>query len=71
MNAAATENLRSGGTLERDVRWHNKDNCKSQSQSQIKTDNQPVLVSGAYLGPATNFSFSLSFSFRQLMCGIL
>jgi hypothetical protein len=27
---------------------------------------QSVLVSGAHLGPATNFSFSLRFSFRQL-----
>jgi hypothetical protein len=27
---------------------------------------QSVLVSGTHLGPATKFSFSLKFSFRQL-----
>jgi hypothetical protein len=43
----------------------------SQSQSHITTDNQSVLVSGAHLGPATNFSFSLRFSFRQLLLVIL
>jgi hypothetical protein len=37
----------------------------SQSQSHITTDNRSVLVSGAHLGAATNFSFSLRFSFRQ------
>jgi hypothetical protein len=34
----------------------------TQSQSNITTDNQ----SDAHLGHATNFSFSLRFSFRQL-----
>jgi hypothetical protein len=32
---------------------------------------QSVLVSGAHLGPATNLSFSLRFSFRQLLFVIL
>jgi hypothetical protein len=34
------------------------------SQSHITTDSQSasVLVSGAHLGPTTNFSFSLRFS---------
>jgi hypothetical protein len=39
----------------------------SQSPSHITTDIQSVLVSGAHLGPATNFTFSLRFSFRQLL----
>jgi hypothetical protein len=48
------------------------DSCEVRSQSQSKShyDRQSVgqvLVSGAHLGPATNFSFSLRFSFVQLI----
>jgi hypothetical protein len=44
----------------------------SQSQSHITTDRQsasPSLVSGAHLGPATNFSFSLKFYLES--CGFV
>jgi hypothetical protein len=40
----------------------------SQSQQSV---GQSVLVSGAHLRPATNFSFFLRFSFRQLRFVIL
>jgi hypothetical protein len=49
--------------------WHSH-----QSQSHITTDRRsasPSWVSGAHLGPATNFYFSLIFSFRQLWFVIL
>jgi hypothetical protein len=39
---------------------------KSKSHYERQSVGQSVLVSGAHLGPATNFSFSLSFTFRQL-----
>jgi hypothetical protein len=44
---------------------------QSQSQSHITTDSQSasVLVSGAHLGPTTNFSFSLRFSLDT--CGFV
>jgi hypothetical protein len=48
---------------------------KSKSKSKRQYDRQSVghsvLVSGAHLGPATNLSFSLRFSFRQLRFVIL
>jgi hypothetical protein len=42
-----------------------------QSRSHSTTNNQSVLVSGAHLGPATIFSVSFRFSFRQLRFVIL
>jgi hypothetical protein len=39
---------------------------KSKSHYDRQSVGQSVLVSGAHLGPATNFSISLRFSFRQL-----
>jgi hypothetical protein len=44
---------------------------KSKSHYDRQSVGQSVLVSGAHLGPATNFSFSLRFSFRQLRLVIL
>jgi hypothetical protein len=41
---------------------------KSKSKSHY---GQSVLVSGAHLGPATNFSISLRFSFRQFVCYVV
>jgi hypothetical protein len=45
--------------------------CFSKSRSKSHYDQQSVgqsvLVSGAHLGPTTNFSISLRFSFRQLL----
>jgi hypothetical protein len=40
---------------------------KSKSHYDRQSVGQSILVSGAHLGPATNFSFSLRFSFRQLL----
>jgi hypothetical protein len=40
---------------------------KPKSHYGQQSVGQSVLVSGAHLGPATNFSFSLGFSFRQLL----
>jgi hypothetical protein len=40
---------------------------KSKSHYDRQLVGQSVLVSGANLGPATNFSVSLRFSFRQLL----
>jgi hypothetical protein len=39
---------------------------KSKSHYDRQSVGQLVMVSGAHLGPATNFTFSLKFSFRQL-----
>jgi hypothetical protein len=39
---------------------------KSKSHYDRQSVGQSVLVSGAHLGTATNFSVSLKFSFRQL-----
>jgi hypothetical protein len=39
---------------------------KSMSHHDRQSVSQTVLVSGTHLGPATNFYFSLWFSFRQL-----
>jgi hypothetical protein len=44
---------------------------KSKSHYDRQSVGQAVLVSGAHLGPATNFSFSLRFSFRQVLFVIL
>jgi hypothetical protein len=44
---------------------------KSKLHYDRQSVGQSVLVSGAHLGPATNFSFSLRFSFRQLLFVIL
>jgi hypothetical protein len=44
---------------------------KSKSHYDRQSVGQFVLASGAHLGPATNFSFSLKFSFRQLRFVIL
>jgi hypothetical protein len=44
---------------------------KSKSHYERKSVGQSVLVSGAHLGPATNFSISLRFYFRQLLFVIL
>jgi hypothetical protein len=43
----------------------------SQSQSHITTDSQSALVSGAHLGPATNFSFPSRFSLDSCRLVIL
>jgi hypothetical protein len=49
----------------------------SKSKSKLKSHydrqsvGQSVLVLGAHLGPATNFSFSLRFYFIQLLFVIL
>jgi hypothetical protein len=43
----------------------------SKSHYERQSVGQSVLVSGAHLGPATNFSFFLRFSFRQLRFVIL
>jgi hypothetical protein len=40
---------------------------KSKSHYDRQLVGQSVLVSGTHLGPATNFSISLRFSFRQLL----
>jgi hypothetical protein len=40
---------------------------KSRSHYERQSVGQSFLVSGVHLGPATNFSFSLRFSFRQLL----
>jgi hypothetical protein len=40
---------------------------KSKSYYDRQLVGQSVLVSGAHLGPTTNFSISLRFSFRQLL----
>jgi hypothetical protein len=49
----------------------NLENIKSKSKSKShyyrQLVGQSVLVSGAHLGPATNFSISLRFSFWQLL----
>jgi hypothetical protein len=39
---------------------------KPKSHYDRQSVGQSILVSGTHLGPATNFSFSLRFSFRQL-----
>jgi hypothetical protein len=44
---------------------------KSKSHYDRQSVGQSVLVSGAHLGPATNFSISLRFSFRQLLFVVL
>jgi hypothetical protein len=51
----------------------NSQSSKSKSKSHYgrQSVGQSILVSGAHLGPATNFSFSLRFSFRQLQFVIL
>jgi hypothetical protein len=48
-----------------------KSKSKSKSHYDRQSVGQAVLASCAHLGPATNFSFPLSFSFRQLRFGIL
>jgi hypothetical protein len=48
-----------------------KSKSKSKSHYVRQLVGQSVLVSGAHLGPATNFSISLRFSFRQLLFVIL
>jgi hypothetical protein len=40
---------------------------KSKSHYDRQSVGQAVMVSGANLGPATNISFALRFSFRQLL----
>jgi hypothetical protein len=42
---------------------------KSKSHYDLQSVGQSVLVSGANLGPATNFSFSLRFSLDS--CGFV
>jgi hypothetical protein len=44
---------------------------KSKSHYDRQSVGQSVLASGTHLGPATNFSFSLRFFFRQLLFVIL
>jgi hypothetical protein len=44
---------------------------KSKSHYDLQSVGQSVLVSGAHLRPATNFSFSWRFSFKQLRFVIL
>jgi hypothetical protein len=44
---------------------------KSKSHYDWQSVSHSVLVSGAHVGPVTNFSFSLKFSFRQLLFAIL
>jgi hypothetical protein len=44
---------------------------KSKSHYDWQSVGQSVLVLGSHLGPATNFSFSWRFSFRQLRFVIL
>jgi hypothetical protein len=55
-----------GGIL---IRLHMELLAKSKSKSHYDRQivGQSVLVSGGHLGPATNFSISLRFSFRQLL----
>jgi hypothetical protein len=45
--------------------------AKLKSHYDRQSIGQSVLVLGAHLGPATNFSFSLRFSYRQLLFVIL
>jgi hypothetical protein len=40
-----------------------------ERQAKVKSVGQALLVSGAHLGPATNFSFSLRFSLDS--CGFV
>jgi hypothetical protein len=47
-----------------------KSKSKSKSHYDRQSVGQTVMVSGAHLGPATNFSFSSRFFFRQLLFGI-
>jgi hypothetical protein len=44
-----------------------KSKAKSKSHYDRQLVGQSVLVSGAHLGPATNISISLRFSFGQLL----
>jgi hypothetical protein len=44
-----------------------KSKSKSKSHYDRQSVCQSVLVSGAHLGPTTNFSISLRFSCRQLL----
>jgi hypothetical protein len=44
---------------------------KSKSHYDRQSVGQSIMVPGAHLGPATNLSFSLRFSFRQLLFVIL